>query len=45
MPAGAEAEIDAELISFNGGIEVQGTVRAPWVGTCRRCAEPVSGGS
>lgn len=43
VPAGAEAEADVELISFNGGIEVQGTVRAPWTGTCRRCAEPVTG--
>jgi uncharacterized protein len=43
VPAGAEAEIDVELVSFVGGIEVEGTVRAPWIGTCRRCAEPVEG--
>jgi len=43
MPPGAEAEIDVELVSFEGGIEAQGTVRAPWVGICRRCAEPVEG--
>ncbi|HEX4161017.1 MAG TPA: DUF177 domain-containing protein [Acidimicrobiales bacterium] len=43
VPAGAEAEIDVELVSFEGGIEVEGTVRAPWIGTCRRCAEPVEG--
>ena len=43
MPAGAEAEIDVELVSFEGGIQVEGLVWAPWVGTCRRCAEPVEG--
>ncbi len=43
MPPGAEAEVDVELVSFEGGIEAEGTVRAPWVGICRRCAEPVEG--
>jgi uncharacterized protein len=43
VPAGSAAEIDVVLRPFEGGIEVAGTVRAPWVGTCRRCAEPVSG--
>jgi uncharacterized protein len=43
MPTGAEAEVDVELVSFEGGIEVEGTIRAPWVGTCRRCAERVEG--
>jgi uncharacterized protein len=43
VPAGAEAEVDLVLRPFDGGIEAVGTVRAPWVGTCRRCAEPVSG--
>jgi len=43
VPAGAEAECDVTLIPFVGGIEVDGSVRAPWVGVCRRCAEPVSG--
>jgi len=35
VPSGAEAEVDVELVSFEGGIEAEGTVRAPWVGTCR----------
>jgi uncharacterized protein len=43
VPAGAEAEVDVTLTSFEGGIEADGTVRAPWVGVCRRCAEPVEG--
>jgi uncharacterized protein len=43
VPAGEEAEVDVELVSFEGGIEVEGTVRAPWVGICRRCAESVEG--
>jgi uncharacterized protein len=43
VPAGAEAECDVTLIPFEGGIDVEGTVSAPWVGICRRCADPVSG--
>ncbi len=43
VPAGAEAEVDVELRPFEGGIDVEGTVRAPWTGICRRCAEPVAG--
>ncbi len=43
VPAGAEAEADVTLVPFVGGIDVDGTVTAPWVGICRRCAEPVSG--
>jgi uncharacterized protein len=43
VPPGAEAECDVTLVPFEGGIDVQGTVTAPWSGTCRRCAEPVSG--
>ena len=43
VPAGAQAEVDVTLTSFEGGIEAEGTVRAPWVGVCRRCAEPVEG--
>jgi len=27
----------------NGSVSVNGTVRAPWVGECRRCLEPVEG--
>ena len=43
VPPGAEVEVDVTLIAFEGGIQVEGTVTAPWVGVCRRCAEPVSG--
>jgi uncharacterized protein len=43
VPAGAEAEVDVTLRPFEGGIEVEGTVTAPWTGICRRCAEPVTG--
>lgn len=42
---GADAEVaaDAVLDSVDGGIEVTGTVLAPWTGECRRCLEPVGG--
>jgi len=43
VPAGAEVEADVTLTPFEGGIDVAGTVTAPWVGICRRCAEPVEG--
>ena len=43
VPPGAEAECDVTLVPFEGGIDVDGTVSAPWVGICRRCAEPVAG--
>jgi uncharacterized protein len=43
VPAGAEAECDVEVRAFDGGIEVQGTVTAPWSGLCRRCTIPVEG--
>ncbi len=43
VPAGAEAEVDLELIPFEGGIQAEGSVRAPWEGICRRCTETVTG--
>jgi uncharacterized protein len=43
VPAGAESEADVTLSSLLGGVEVTGTVSAPWAGQCRRCLEPVSG--
>jgi uncharacterized protein len=43
VPAGAEAAVEVTLVPFDGGIDVEGTVTAPWIGTCRRCADPVSG--
>ncbi len=35
--------IDVELEAMNDGIEVVGTVRAPWAGPCRRCLIDLSG--
>ncbi len=43
VPLDAEAECDITLRSFDGGIDAVGTVRAPWVGICRRCTTPVHG--
>jgi uncharacterized protein len=43
VPLDAEAEADVVLTPFSGGIEAVGSVSAPWVGLCRRCAAPVSG--
>jgi uncharacterized protein len=43
VPAGAEAECDVILRPYSGGIAVEGTVRAPWEGVCRRCATSVGG--
>jgi uncharacterized protein len=43
VPLGAEAECDVTLRPFSGGIDAEGTVRAPWEGLCRRCTVPVSG--
>jgi uncharacterized protein len=43
VPLDAEAEADVTLRPFSGGIDVVGTVRAPWVGICRRCTAPVHG--
>ena len=43
VPLEAEAECDITLRPFTGGIDAAGSVRAPWVGICRRCTTPVSG--
>jgi uncharacterized protein len=43
VPAGTEVECDVTLTPFEGGVDVAGTVTAPWRGVCRRCAEPVAG--
>jgi len=43
VPLGAEATCDVTLQPFGGGIDAEGMVTAPWVGTCRRCTMPVSG--
>ena len=38
VPAGADIEVDVTLTPFEGGIDVAGTVTAPWSGIPRRCA-------
>jgi uncharacterized protein len=43
VPEGAEAQVVVDVTAFSGGIEVKGTVSAPWTGICRRCATPVGG--
>ena len=43
VPLDAEAECDITLRADSSGIGAVGTVRAPWVGICRRCTAPVSG--
>ena len=43
VPEGSPVTADLTLSSYPGGISVVGTVRAPWVGECRRCGGPVAG--
>lgn len=43
VPVGADVEADVVLESISGAISVTGSVRAPWVGTCRRCLSTASG--
>jgi uncharacterized protein len=43
VEAGAPIEIDLTLESVPAGIAVDGTILAPWRGTCRRCLDPVDG--
>lgn len=43
VPSDAEIAVDGVLESIEGGLTISGTVRAPWVGECRRCLEPVTG--
>jgi len=43
VPTDALAECEIDLQAFSGGIAAVGTVRAPWVGLCRRCTTPVDG--
>jgi uncharacterized protein len=40
---GAPIEIDLTLESVPAGIVADGTILAPWQGTCRRCLDPVDG--
>jgi uncharacterized protein len=39
----ARVEVQLELESLSTGIVVDGEVRVPWHGTCRRCLEPTGG--
>lgn len=43
VPVGADVSCDVVLQSFEGGLMVVGTVRAPWIGLCRRCTAPTGG--
>lgn len=35
--------VDLRLVALNDGIEVTGTVSAPWATECRRCLTPIGG--
>src|SRR5690606_29849431 len=43
VPDGSEAEVDLVAEAIGSQIVVEGHVRAPWTGDCRRCLEPVTG--
>jgi len=43
VPDDAEIEADVVLEPVHGGVMASGHVRAGWVGSCRRCLEPVTG--
>ena len=43
VPDGAEVSLVGSLASYPGGIEVTGTVRAPWRAACRRCGADAAG--
>lgn len=45
VPPGATIDVDlvVESTADPGTLTVTGSVRAPWVGECRRCLEPVEG--
>ena len=43
VPDHAAVDVEVVLSSILGGIEVTGTVQAPWEATCRRCLRPVGG--
>jgi uncharacterized protein len=40
---GSEVEVEAVIESISDQVVVDGTVRADWVGSCRRCLEEVRG--
>jgi len=43
VPEGDECVADVTLEAVAGGVSVVGTVRARWVGECRRCLGPAEG--
>jgi uncharacterized protein len=43
VPDQALAQCDVLLETYQGGVMAKGTVKAPWVGACRRCCGPVEG--
>jgi len=43
VPADAAVDLDLSIEAIGADVVVTGTVRAPWVGECRRCLEPVEG--
>jgi uncharacterized protein len=43
VPEGADIELDLRLESVSEGVLVSGTARAPVVGTCVRCLDPLDG--
>ena len=43
VPADAVLSADVVLDAVLGGVAVEGTVTAPWVGECRRCLAPATG--
>jgi uncharacterized protein len=43
VPDDAIVALDATIEAQGKMVVVQGKVRAPWVGECRRCLEPASG--
>jgi uncharacterized protein len=43
VPTGGVVDVDVVLDAIDGGMAVVGTVRAPWVGDCRRCLGEVVG--
>ena len=43
VPLDADVELHVQLESFRGGINVRGTIKAPWHGLCRRCSTAILG--
>lgn len=43
VPDGGVIDVDLVLDAVSDGVVASGSVTVPWVGTCRRCLEPVEG--